>query len=517
MKENTVNNKKKVVIVGAGVSGLAAGIYLCDNGYDVEIYEKHDIPGGECTGWVREGQYIDGCAHWIIGTNPNSQLYPLWEHVGAFKNTRIYKTEALASFDLGNGESFFFGCDLNKLEKELLEMSPKDKRAIRSFVRTIEAYTRTNIPVKKPLDHMNIFELMVFGLQMLPMAIPFAKYRKVTVKEYAKRFKDPRIGRFLTRFMGEEYNMHSLFYVLQSFLTDNAGITEGGSVKFVMRMVNTFKEAGGKLFLSSPTEKIVLEGNRTTGIQLENGSFIPADYVICTADVHHTFTKLLPNELMPRFFKDRFEQKSAYPIRTAFQLSWQTTADLDEKPRMMDFEIDPVDLCGTKVDCFALRNFSFDKSLSRNHKTLLTALIPVGEITYDNLAALSREDYLAKKQEIGEYFTRLVSERVGIPMDCLKLLDVASPLTYNRYANAYKGSYMSFIITEKSKGLMIGNRLKGVKNLLLSGQWLMPPGGLPVALFTGKHAAYNVCYLDKKKFINKEKIKGGGFLKARVA
>lgn len=42
--------KKKLIIIGAGISGMTAGIYALDNGYDVTIYEKHFIPGGQCTG-----------------------------------------------------------------------------------------------------------------------------------------------------------------------------------------------------------------------------------------------------------------------------------------------------------------------------------------------------------------------------------------------------------------------------------------------------------------------------------
>ena len=38
--------------------------------------------------------------------------------------------------------------------------------------------------------------------------------------------------------------------------------------------------------------------------------------------------------------------------------------------------------------------------------------------------------------------------------------------------------------------------LKGVNNLYLAGQWLMPPGGLPIALFTGKYA---ICRILRKE------------------
>ena len=42
---------KKVVIIGAGVSGLSAGIYALQAGYSVEIYEKNKIPGGDI--WIK--------------------------------------------------------------------------------------------------------------------------------------------------------------------------------------------------------------------------------------------------------------------------------------------------------------------------------------------------------------------------------------------------------------------------------------------------------------------------------
>ena len=43
-------DKKKIIIIGAGISGMTAGIYALLNDFDVEIYEKHTIPGGQCTG-----------------------------------------------------------------------------------------------------------------------------------------------------------------------------------------------------------------------------------------------------------------------------------------------------------------------------------------------------------------------------------------------------------------------------------------------------------------------------------
>lgn len=49
---------KKIIIIGGGLAGLTAGIYGAKANYDVEIYEKNNIVGGECTGWDRKGYHI---------------------------------------------------------------------------------------------------------------------------------------------------------------------------------------------------------------------------------------------------------------------------------------------------------------------------------------------------------------------------------------------------------------------------------------------------------------------------
>ena len=54
---------KKVVIIGGGIAGLTAGVLLQKAGVSVEVFEKHTIVGGQCTGWKREGYFIDNCIH----------------------------------------------------------------------------------------------------------------------------------------------------------------------------------------------------------------------------------------------------------------------------------------------------------------------------------------------------------------------------------------------------------------------------------------------------------------------
>lgn len=499
--------KKKIIIVGAGIAGLTAGIYCLDNGFDVEIYEKHSIAGGECTGWTRRGQYIDGCAHWIVGTDPSSEVYPLWEHIGAFDgNPTVYPTEYLSKYELKDGRVFTFYSDLEKLKKEMLYFFPEDKRNIHYFISTCKAYQHIHVPAEKPLDFMNPFEFTLFGMKMLPAAYPFLHYKHISIEDYVKTFNNPELGDMISRFLGYEYNIHSFFYICSSVSKGDAGMIEGGSLELVNRIVKKYQKMGGKLFLRAPVKKIIIEKDNAKGILLEDGKEIRCDYVIASCDAYHTLTKLLDNKYEDKSFKAQFSNPVANPINTSVMIAFKTNRDLSRFPKMIDYNAaEPFDMFGKTLTHFGVRNFSFDKTLpSINGETLLTVLLPADDKVYDYLKSLPKDVYKKEKMEFGKKMMKFVKEKMNLQNGEIELLDVTTPLTYERYTNAYKGSYMSFVTTEFTKGLMRPGIIKGLHSFVIAGQWIMPPGGLPIALISGKHAVQRICKLDGRKFINKE-------------
>ncbi len=111
-----------------------------------------------------------------------------------------------------------------------------------------------------------------------------------------------------------------------------------------------------------------------------------------------------------------------------------------------------------------------------------------------------KEQYKQEKTRIGKEVIKAMETRFPYMKSKLKLLDVASPQTYQRYCNAYRGAFMGFWPTLSGKSLAHTGKIKGLKNLMLSGQWLQAPGGLPVALITGKDTIMRLCYKEKIKF-----------------
>ena len=170
---------------------------------------------------------------------------------------------------------------------------------------------------------------------------------------------------------------------------------------------------------------------------------------------------------------------------------------------MSQFEVKPIKIANQVITDISVRNYSFDKTLNKDCTTF-GVLMEVSDVVYDYFANLSKEEYLKEKNRIANEVLDSIKRYYNLKDEDIKLLDVVTPLTYNRYTNAYKGSYMSFVTTKKAKGLMRKGLISGLKNFVMAGQWLMSPGGLPIALFTGKHAIYRICKMDKKEFVNLE-------------
>ena len=127
-----------LVIIGGGVAGLSTGIYAQMRGYNAIIVEKHNVLGGNLTGWNRGGYHIDNCVHWLVGTNKNDYMYKIWQDLGALGNVGIYQSDAFYTYENG-GMRLSANKDLNKFEQDMLGISPEDEKEIRSFIKAIRA------------------------------------------------------------------------------------------------------------------------------------------------------------------------------------------------------------------------------------------------------------------------------------------------------------------------------------------------------------------------------------------
>src|SRR5260370_17489592 len=63
---------KSVIVIGAGLAGLAAGVALADSGWRVRLFEQRPFLGGRATSYVLpDGEHVDNCQHVTFGCCTN--------------------------------------------------------------------------------------------------------------------------------------------------------------------------------------------------------------------------------------------------------------------------------------------------------------------------------------------------------------------------------------------------------------------------------------------------------------
>jgi len=142
---------KKVIIIGAGIAGLCVGSYLQMNGYNTEIFELHNTPGGLCTSWERGDYIFDGCIHSLGGTNPNYNLYKYWNELINMEDLEFKFWDVLGQFE-EKGTIVKIHSDPEKLKNELLSIAPEDEKFIKLFPLIIQGATDKRNFVKKAVN-----------------------------------------------------------------------------------------------------------------------------------------------------------------------------------------------------------------------------------------------------------------------------------------------------------------------------------------------------------------------------
>lgn len=143
---------KKIIIIGAGMAGLSAGIHARRNNFEVELFEMHDKPGGLCTAWERKGYTFDGCIHWLVGSRPGSQFNRLWQEVCAIEEMEIVDHDIFMSIEGDGDKVLHIYSDIELLEEHLLAFSPEDEAPIRAITEAAGIMSRLKFPLEKPAE-----------------------------------------------------------------------------------------------------------------------------------------------------------------------------------------------------------------------------------------------------------------------------------------------------------------------------------------------------------------------------
>ena len=495
-------NEKTIVIIGAGVSGLTAGIYAEQHGFHAVLLEKNPSVGGMCTGWYRKGFYLDGCIHWLTGTKEGTFLNEMWHNLDAIKDPNdILYLDSWGTYEY-QGQKVTMWRDLEKAEKEWKEISPIDSKMIHKFFKMVKDFSKVELPLDLPMSLIPLHRKIKLGFEVLKIWPSYLLTMCQTSKKFASKFKSPAIRFALEKCQTGGGNLFSMIYSYATVVIGDGGIPRGGSKPMVERMKDRFLALGGTFKLNANVDSVIIKGRKAIGVKLDNHQEIYGDYVVSCLDTNYTLKKLLRDQYPFPSFERRFNNPLRNPSPSCVLINYAVDVN-NNLPIPYSFNCEPFKVGGVNINHITIRSYSYDSSFTRNNKTVLSVLLNQSNLEYPfyRKLAKNRQKYLEYKNHLANEVKERIIKQFPYLESSLELLDVATPYTFNRYVNSSNGVYMGFFFTHKDPMFNHSGKLKGLDNLYLSSQWMQGPGGLSIAMTQGKFAIQRICKKEKLSFV----------------
>jgi phytoene dehydrogenase-like protein len=332
-----------------------------------------------------------------------------------------------------------------------------------------------------------------FLFKMLPVLPVMKKYGKISIDKFGAEFKHPAVGRLLRGVVPETYDASSLLFTLATLHAGDGGYPEGGSLPMVHRMAKTFTDLGGVLLLNSSVKKVNIHNGKTTGVTLENGA-LDADAVIVTQETIAAVAKLFDTPPNDAWISDLIRETES-EVCTFISIGVRTELPDGALPV---WELNtPITHAGNTIHSIGFNSY---RRYAPEGGTALTTIF--GSDTYDFWKkAKSEGRYEEEKHAIAGQVSRALCEKYPQCEGKIEVIDIATPMTYERYTGAYHGSWMS-IKRPGSKMKIYPGECENIIGLYFAGHRIMPPGGLPGALATGRTAAQQLCRRFNVMFVS---------------
>ncbi|NMC57312.1 MAG: NAD(P)/FAD-dependent oxidoreductase, partial [Eubacteriaceae bacterium] len=445
---------------------------------------------------------IDGCIDWLTGTAPDKMFFPLWKEVGAIQNNEFVYFDEYHRYTDTDGNTLIFYLDPKKLKEELMRHSPEDEKAIDELCGLLKLFKGFKPPVFKAVELMNFFDKLKLMPQMMrdgKIYKAYFKYGKISMADFADKFKSKIIRDMLRTTWGDGDMPMPLFLGTMAWCSNKtAGYPIGGSLKLSRDIEKRYLSLGGIVNYNKRVEKILIKDGKAIGIQLSDGSKLYADIIISASDIHSVIYNMLDGKCITSKQKEWFDNMPTF--NPYIQVSFGINRNMDAQPHLIYQRLkDPIIIANEPTSYMIIHNYAFDKTLADEGKTSFAVRF-FSKFEYWNELYKDKNKYNDVKAKLAhEVIDRLEQLYPGIA-DQIEVYDIATPATYVRYTNIYRGATMGFLPTKENFNQNLEKTIPGLENFYLIGQWLTPGGGLPNALKSARDAVQIICKIDKIKF-----------------
>ena len=301
---------KTVAIIGAGVAGLAASIYLSRKGFRVTIFEKNNFQGGRCASFSKDGHRFDIGATLLMMPQVYERMYADFGK-DMYKELDLVRMDPVYRLKYPDDTELLFSSDLMKMQQQLEAIEPGSYGKFLEYMDvSFKAY---KVSMKTIIDrnYEHIFQFInPVSLYRLYRLNAFGNHYR-TAARYFQNENLRTAFTFQNIYVGQNpFQAMAIFSMLPFMeLTDGVFFPRGGMNRVSESLEKIALENGVEIRYKAEVKRIVAgdqsphpgpppkrgrELKRVTGIMLSDGTFYKADVVLANADLPYVYDELLP-------------------------------------------------------------------------------------------------------------------------------------------------------------------------------------------------------------------------------
>lgn len=488
-------SERHVIIVGGGLAGLSAGCYARASGYRTTIVEHNISLGGVCTAWPRSGYLIDGCIHWLTG-GPFTKAY---EELGIVPSVELRTLDEWVTYrNVEEGLTIKVGRDLEALQRDLVALSPEDADEIARVVEGADRFADLDPGFDRPQELLSLRDQIRALWNLRDAVSSLVHFRKPMARWAEDHLKSELLRRFFGRLVPAEapalFALMVLGYLRRGWLSRPVG----GSARFRDALVGRYLKLGGAVRLQATVDEILVRDGATRGVRLADGTMLESDVVISTASAPETTLRLLGGRWGADETRHRLDTWKLYqPIALA---SFGVEARLADTPSLMIIDgIEPFEVGGHRNEHMLVRTCNDDPCFAPAGHTVVQAILATDYEWW----AKQDAGYASAKEAVAERARAELTKYLPAIAGAVRLVDVATPLTYWNKARAWRGAYEGWLPSADSFFGHAKKTFLGLGGFYMAGQWVEPGGGVPTAIMSGRQVAQLLCAVEGRAFVSR--------------
>ena len=479
--------KKKVIVIGSGIAGLAVSIRLKSRGYDVEVFEKNKNVGGKLSDF-----YINNFRHDFgpkLFTMPNlvEDIYKV-AGVNIDDYFKYEKLEIACKYFWDDGYTFNAYSDNQRFINEVYKKFNKEENKVESYIfRSKKKFNLVKkIFLEKSLHRISTYFSFssfkaIFNFLQLNIFITLDSLNKIY-------FRDKKLVQLFNRFAtyngSSPYLTSGIMSIIQHLEHDlGVFMPKKGISDISYSLYNLAKDLGVKFHFNSEIDKILIKDQSAVGV-LVNKTIHSADIVISNMDINLTYDRLLKEYKKPSFIKNYQPSSSALVFYwnmnlTFSNLNVHNIIFSKDQEKEFDYIFNKKTICSdpTIYICSTSKIVKEDAPAScENWFILINSPFDNGQ-DWEKIKKDLRCNIIEKINSTldSDIEGNIVGEKILTPVDI-------ENETLSKFGSLYGSSSNSL----KSAFIRHPNFSKNINNLYFCGGSVHPGGGIPLCLNSAK-------------------------------